>query len=77
MPGGIGDTLGVIAGAACNNATPVIATVKVSHFVADTAQLAAKYGLQVLALEQDSALETVAEVCRVCEGRLGCNIVDA
>jgi hypothetical protein len=77
VAGRVGDALGVVAGAAGDDALPARLRVQVRHLVVGAAQLEAEDGLQVLALEQHIALQPVAEVGRVRERRLGDNFVDA
>lgn len=70
LAGRVGDALGVVAGAARDDAPPAVLCVEMGHLVVGAAQLEAEDGLQVLALEQHIALEAVAEVGRVRERRL-------
>jgi hypothetical protein len=63
--------------AARNHALPPVLGVQVCHLVVRAPQLEAEDRLQVLALEQHIALEPVAQVGCVCEGRLLDDFVDA
>ena len=64
-----GDTLCVIAGTAGNYATPTMIRIQVGHLVVCASQFEAEDGLQVLALKQHIAFETVAQVGGVSERR--------
>ncbi|KAH8718778.1 hypothetical protein HC256_003406 [Beauveria bassiana] len=77
LAGRVGDALRVVAGGAADDALPGPRGVEVGHFVVGAAQLEAKDGLLVLALEQHGALEPVAEVDGVGEGRGLAGFVDA
>lgn len=69
LAGRVGDALGVVAGAAADDAPPAAGGLEVSHLVVCAAQLEAKDRVLVLALEQDIALQAVAEVH--CGGQRG------
>ncbi|PMB70998.1 hypothetical protein BM221_003461 [Beauveria bassiana] len=77
LAGRVGDALRVVAGGAADDALPGPRGVEVGHLVVGAAQLEAKDGLLVLALEQHGALEPVAEVDGVGEGRGLAGFVDA
>ena len=71
------NALGVVARTAGHDAAPAVLGVEVGHLVVGAAQLEAEDGLQVLALEQDIALEPVAEIGCLCQRRLVDDFVDA
>lgn len=62
LAGRVGDALSVVAGGAADDALPADGRVEVGHLVVGAAQLEAEDGLLVLALEENIALESVAEV---------------
>lgn len=62
---------------ASHDALPPLLGRQMGHFVVGPSQLERKDWLQILALEQNMAFETVAEVDCMCERGLFDDIVDA
>lgn len=72
----VSNTLSVVTSRASDDSLPSLFLTEVGHFVVSTSQLEGEDGKQVLPLEEDLRLKTIADVDGMCEGSLFDHIVD-